>query len=51
VLPLLDGLDEVAIERRNACVEAINTYRLQDGSLLPIAIRSRIGDYEALATK
>jgi GTPase SAR1 family protein len=50
ILPLLDGLDEVAKEHRDACVEAINTFRQQNG-LLPIAICSRIADYEALTTK
>lgn len=50
ILPLLDGLDEVAKEHRNTCVEAINAYRENNG-LLPIAICSRIADYEALASK
>lgn len=50
ILPLLDGLDEVAKEHRNTCVEAINTYRENNG-LLPIAICSRITDYESLTTK
>ncbi|NTV68236.1 MAG: hypothetical protein HGB06_11310, partial [Chlorobaculum sp.] len=50
ILPLLDGLDEVAKEHRNACVEAINAYRENNG-LLPIAICSRIADYETLTTK
>jgi hypothetical protein len=50
ILPLLDGLDEVAKEHRNTCVEAINTFREQNG-LLPIAICSRIADYETLTTK
>jgi hypothetical protein len=50
ILPLLDGLDEVALEHRNACVDAINTFRENNG-LLPIAICSRIADYEALTTK
>ena len=50
ILPLLDGLDEVAKEHRNTCVEAINAYRENNG-LLPIAICSRITDYESLSTK
>ncbi|TNJ38910.1 NACHT domain-containing protein [Chlorobaculum thiosulfatiphilum] len=50
ILPLLDGLDEVAKEHRNACVEAINAYRENNG-LLPIAICSRIADYETLTSK
>jgi hypothetical protein len=50
VLPLLDGLDEVAAEHREACVEAINNFRREHG-LLPITVCSRIADYEALGTK
>jgi MFS family permease len=50
IVPLLDGLDEVAVEHRQACVEAINGFR-RDHGLLPIAICSRIADYEALSTK
>jgi hypothetical protein len=47
VLPLLDGLDEVAAEHRAACVEAINTFR-QDHGLLPLVVCSRVADYERL---
>jgi DNA polymerase III delta prime subunit len=47
VLPLLDGLDEVARTHRSACVEAINAFRDQHG-LLPIAVCSRVGDYQEL---
>ena len=47
VLPLLDGLDEVAADQSEGCVAAINTYRQQHG-LLPIVVCSRIADYEAL---
>jgi len=50
IIPLLDGLDEVAAEHRQACVEAINVFRRGHG-LLPIAVCSRIADYEALGTK
>ena len=50
VLPLLDGLDEVALEYRAACVEAINTFR-QDHGLLPLVVCSRVTDYEALGTR
>jgi hypothetical protein len=50
ILPLLDGLDEVAGEHRDACVDAINNFRREYG-LLPIAVCSRIADYEALGTK
>jgi DNA polymerase III delta prime subunit len=50
ILPLLDGLDEVAIEHREACVIAINSFRREHG-LLPIAICSRVADYQLLGTK
>jgi hypothetical protein len=48
VLPLLDGLDEVKLESRTACVEAINEFRQSHG-LLPLLVTSRTADYEALA--
>src|SRR5262249_35355630 len=31
ILPLLDGLDETAMEHREACVEAINNFRRDHG--------------------
>ena len=48
VLPLLDGLDEVKLEHRAACVDAVNAFRQSHG-LLPLVITSRMADYEALA--
>jgi DNA polymerase III delta prime subunit len=50
VLPLLDGLDEVSANQRNACVESINIYRGEHG-LVPLTVCSRLADYEALTTK
>jgi predicted NACHT family NTPase len=50
VLPLLDGLDEVAPEHRAACVDAINAFRQQHG-LVPLAVCCRMADYEALPTR
>jgi hypothetical protein len=50
VLPLLDGLDEVAIEYRQACAEVINDFR-RDHGLLPVAVCSRTVDYQALGMK
>ena len=50
IIPLLDGLDEVAAPHREGCVEAINSFRRGHG-LLPIAVCSRIIDYSALVTK
>ncbi len=46
VLPLLDGLDEVVLAYRAACVEAINTYRQEHGSV-PTVVCSRSADYSA----
>jgi predicted lipid-binding transport protein (Tim44 family) len=50
VLPLLDGLDEVAASHRDACVEAINTYRRAHG-LLPTVVCCRQIDYLMLSTR
>jgi GTPase SAR1 family protein len=47
VLPLLDGLDEVAAKHRQECVGAINTFRTQHG-LLPMVVCSRTEEYEQL---
>jgi predicted NACHT family NTPase len=46
ILPLLDGLDEVAPAHRAACVEAINAFRQEHG-LLPLVVCSRSTEYEA----
>jgi hypothetical protein len=50
VLPLLDGLDEVAAEQRAACVEAINAYR-QERVSVSLAVCSRVEEYAGLAGK
>lgn len=50
ILPLLDGLDEVAPRYRNRCVEAINTFRKDHGQL-PIVVCSRSEEYENLTTR
>lgn len=51
LLLLIDGLDEVpGVVRRRACVEAINAYRQQHG-LVPLAICSRIAEYEELGVR
>lgn len=46
IIPLLDGLDEVAIEQRTACIEILNSYR-QDHGLMPMVVCSRHADYQA----
>ncbi len=48
---LLDGLDEVKPETRETCVEAINAFRQLHGLTVPIAVCSRIADYEGLKGK
>jgi len=44
LLLLLDGLDEVAMDYRGACVGAINTYQ-QEKSHVPLIIGSRMAEY------
>jgi len=49
ILPLLDGLDEMAAEQRAACVEAINGFRARHTKRLNrMAISSRLAAYESL---
>lgn len=50
VLPLLDGLDEVAEAHRPACVAAINAFRAERGTL-PLVVCSRLQEYETVAEK
>lgn len=50
LLPLLDGLDEVAPACQAACVAAINTYRQEHG-LVPLVVCSRRSDYLAQAAR
>jgi hypothetical protein len=47
LLLLLDGLDEVSLERREACVQALNAF-IQSHGTTEIVVCSRIKDYEAL---
>ena len=46
ILPLLDGLDEVAPEHRVRCMRAIDAFREAHGSL-PLVVTSRTGGYKA----
>ena len=50
IVPLLDGLDEVAAEQRAACVAAINTYR-RDGGFQPMAVCCRLEEYRKLPAR
>jgi GTPase SAR1 family protein len=50
ILPLLDGLDEVAVfDLRQRCVTAINDYR-QEGTPVSIVVTCREKDYQDLTT-
>jgi hypothetical protein len=44
LLPLLDGLDEVAAPHRTACVEALNAYQAEH-DVVPLVVCSRTADY------
>jgi DNA polymerase III delta prime subunit len=50
VLPLLDGLDEVRQDARDACVAAINAYR-KEHDMVGMVVCSRVADYAALTAK
>ncbi len=50
LIPLLDGLDEVAPEQRAACVAAINAFHRDHGTL-PIVVCSRTNEYEELQNR
>ena len=50
LLPLLDGLDEVKQENREACVEAINQFGTEVG-LSGLAVCSRLEEYRSLSTR
>ena len=50
ILPLLDGLDEVALEYREECVARINDFRRQKARL-PVVVCSRTRDYGSLDAK
>ena len=49
LLLLLDGLDEVKAERRDACIAALNTFQLEHSC--EMVVTSRIKDYEALSNR
>jgi predicted NACHT family NTPase len=50
ILPLLDGLDEVAGNHREACVKTINRFLSKD-ILLPMVVCCRVADYAALTVR
>jgi transcriptional regulator with XRE-family HTH domain len=50
IMPLLDGLDEVAEKHREACITAINAFHRDHGQL-PMAVCCRTAWYEGSAIK
>jgi len=50
LLLLLDGLDEVEVRQRQACVDALNHFHQEYGQT-EMVVCSRIHDYEALSTR
>ena len=50
LLLLLDGLDEVSSDRREACAHAINDFRREHG-WTPLVVCCRSEEYEALTTR
>ena len=50
LLLLLDGLDEVELERRESCLRALNQFKRECGQT-EMLVCCRIKDYEALSTK
>jgi adenylate kinase family enzyme len=50
LLLLLDGLDEVKADRREACVEAINQFTQKHGQT-EMVVCSRMADYEVLSNR
>lgn len=47
ILPLLDGLDEMPLEKRAACIKAIDEFR-KDHHNMKLVITSRIEDFDAI---
>jgi DNA polymerase III delta prime subunit len=48
IIPLLDGLNEVAPKFQNSCVEAINEFLQSAGKEFPLVVCSRREEYEYL---
>ena len=49
LLPLLDGLDEMEVSARAACIAAINTYHREH--LRPLVVCSRTDEYDTATTQ
>jgi hypothetical protein len=50
IVPLLDGLDEVADKHRDSCVRAINGFH-DDHGVQPMVVTSRVAEYDVLNTR
>lgn len=50
VIPLLDGLDELASDRQEKCVQQINQFITSDGWLNPLVVCSRTEEYQHYQT-
>jgi eukaryotic-like serine/threonine-protein kinase len=50
IIPLLDGLDEVADRHRDSCVSAINSFH-DDHGIQPLVVTCRVAEYDALSAK
>jgi len=50
ILPLLDGLDEIAVNNQAECVDAINKF-YHNNKLAGLVVCSRFKDYERLTSK
>ena len=50
IAPLLDGLDEVPTQQRDACLEAINKFH-DDHGQMPLVVCCRTDEYEALRAR
>ena len=46
LLPLLDGLDELASNRQSLCVEKLNAFLKAEGALHPLVVCSRTEEYQ-----
>ena len=51
ILPLLDGLDEVPLTCRDACIDAINQFCRKHGLVVPVAVCCRVKDYDSIGQK
>jgi energy-coupling factor transporter ATP-binding protein EcfA2 len=52
IIPLLDGLDDIAVADRGACIRAINEFAARAGPDMPgLIVTSRLDEYSAVADR